>query len=97
MTTADWSSSSTKLRFEYNISPIKTSTPSQRNDAIPQIHSPAGAGPAHYLRLDGSFYQVENYGRTHMTLDEKTGEVRACVRQVRLDDLDILSPNGLAD
>ncbi|GBE84801.1 hypothetical protein SCP_0607810 [Sparassis crispa] len=51
---------------------IKTSTPSQRNDAIPQIHSPADAGPAHYLRLDGSFYQVENYGRTHMTLDEKT-------------------------
>ncbi|KAL6298928.1 CYTH-like domain-containing protein [Sparassis latifolia] len=50
-----------------------------------------------HLRLVDSFYQADGHDRIRMTRDEKTGEVHACVRKVRLGDLDIYSPKRASD
>ncbi|KAL6300632.1 mRNA capping enzyme [Sparassis latifolia] len=50
-----------------------------------------------HLRLVDSFYQADGHDRIRVTRDEKTGEVHACVRKVRLGDLDIFSPKRAAD
>ncbi|KAL7280233.1 hypothetical protein ACG7TL_006652 [Trametes sanguinea] len=54
-----------------------------------------------HLHLIDNFYSVEGGGgrgeKVRVTRDEKTGEVRECVRKIRLADLNIFCPKRHAD
>lgn len=54
-----------------------------------------------HLRLVDAFYTESGggggSGKVRVTRDERTGVVQACVRKVRLGDLDVYSPKRAAD
>jgi polynucleotide 5'-triphosphatase len=58
-------------------------------------------GPLRYQHsyLIDSFYSSESPGgdKVRVTRDEKTGEVRECVKKIRLGNLDVFSPKYCAD
>lgn len=51
-----------------------------------------------HLRLVDSFYPDPGPGgKIRVTRDERSGEVQACVRKLRLGSLDVYSPKRAAD
>ncbi|KAI0771113.1 CYTH-like domain-containing protein [Trametes elegans] len=90
------------LRFESNMSPKQHQ---HYNKLLNNLKTtPSSAHPSstlayQHLHLVDSFYAPDG-GRgekIRVTRDEKTGEVRACVRKIRLADLNIYSPKRAAD
>ncbi|KAI0926673.1 hypothetical protein AcV5_007399 [Taiwanofungus camphoratus] len=87
-------------RFESNMSPIQHKHfNTLLNNLKTSSSTPSPLEYAH-LRLVDSFYSPDGASRSdriRVTRDEKSGTVHACMRKVRLGDLDVYSPKRAAD
>ncbi|KAG6827180.1 hypothetical protein H0H92_012890 [Tricholoma furcatifolium] len=88
-------------RFESNMSAIQHR---HYNTLLNQLMA-TSAQPSHpssqlnysHLHLVDNFFQGEGHDKVRVTRDEQTGSVIACVRKIRLGDLNIYSPKRSAD
>ncbi|KAI0632523.1 mRNA capping enzyme [Trametes polyzona] len=91
------------IRFESNMSPKQHQHFNMLLNNLkttPSSAHPSSTLSYQHLHLVDSFYAPEGGGRgdkVRVTRDEKTGEVRECVRKIRLADLNVYSPKRLAD
>ncbi|KAI0647666.1 CYTH-like domain-containing protein [Trametes meyenii] len=91
------------LRFESNMSPKQHQHYNKLLNNLKTTPSSAHPGATlayQHLHLVDSFYASPDGGRSgkvRVTRDEKTGEVIAAVRKIRLADLNIYSPKRAAD
>ncbi|KAI0923300.1 hypothetical protein AcV7_005851 [Taiwanofungus camphoratus] len=87
-------------RFESNMSPMQHKHfNTLLNNLKTSSSTPSPLEYAH-LRLVDSFYSPDGASRSdriRVTRDEKSGTVHACMRKVRLGDLDVYSPKRAAD
>ena len=51
----------------------------------------------HHSYLIDSFYNIEGGDKIRVTRDEKSGEVKECLRKIRLGNLDVYSPKWNVD
>ncbi|KAI0693228.1 hypothetical protein BC835DRAFT_1306840 [Cytidiella melzeri] len=89
-------------RFESNMSPTQHKHfNTLLNNLKTNSHQPDHPSPPlqyTHLHLVDSFYNAEgSREKIRVTRNEKTGEVVACMRKVRLGSLDIYSPKRMAD
>ncbi|CCM02476.1 uncharacterized protein FIBRA_04576 [Fibroporia radiculosa] len=86
-------------RFESNMSPKQHQYFNGRLNQL-KLNPPIPQSPISYahLHLIDSFYNPDgSRDRVRVTRDENTGTVVACMRKVRLGDLDIYCPKRVAD
>ena len=62
-----------------------------------KVEQPALEISYEHLRLVDTFYAAPDGEKVRVTRDEKTGAVRACVRKVRLGDLNVCCPKRAVD
>ncbi|KAH9939818.1 mRNA capping enzyme [Amylocystis lapponica] len=87
-------------RFESNMSPMQHKHFNTLLNGLQTQRAATGTPIAHtHLRLVDSFYTPDSGARERIrvTRDEKTNTVTACVRKVRLGDLNVYSPKRAAD
>ncbi|KAL0960974.1 hypothetical protein HGRIS_005971 [Hohenbuehelia grisea] len=88
-------------RFESNMSPRQHKHFNELLNRlkVQSIRPDHPSTPVEYkhLYLVDSFYPGDRNEKIRVTRDEKTGEVRECMRKIRLGDLNIYSPRRSAD
>ncbi|CDO70823.1 hypothetical protein BN946_scf184801.g15 [Trametes cinnabarina] len=88
------------LRFESNMLPNQHKHFNKLLNNLkttPSLAHPSSTLRYQHLHLIDSFYTLDGNVKVRVTRDEKTGEVRECVRKVRLADLNIYCPKRHAD
>ncbi|EJC98104.1 mRNA capping enzyme [Fomitiporia mediterranea MF3/22] len=93
--------SSDDHRFESNMTALQHKHFNQRlNQLEASSHRPDyPSSPIRYQHsyLIDSFYPSEGSDKIRVTRDEKTGDVKECMKKIRLGNLDIFSPKNNAD
>ncbi|KAH9851628.1 mRNA capping enzyme [Lenzites betulinus] len=91
------------IRFESNMSPKQHQHYNKLLNTLKTMPSAAHPGSTlayQHLHLIDTFYQSDGGGhgdKVRVTRDERTSEVRECVRKIRLADINIYSPKRPAD